>query len=398
LAKTGAVVVAAGRSERMAGVEKMLAPLAGEPLLLRAVRPFESCVVVDEIVVVTRRDLEEPVRRLLDGAGFAKLGGIVRGGETRAESARNGFAALSPHPEVILVHDGARPLVSTALIERVARAAAAEGAAVPGVVPVSTIRREEGGRSAGTVDRERLREAQTPQGFRREVLARAFADALRDGFHGTDEAACVERSGAPVALVPGERTNLKVTVPQDLLLAEALLSRGAPTDTRVGSGYDVHRLVEGRPLRLGGVDVPHDRGLAGWSDADVLSHAVCDALLGGASLGDLGDWFPDTDPRWKGASGAELLTRTVEILSGVGYVPRNVDATVRAEAPRLAPYRRRMIENLARALGLAEDRVSVKFTTTEGLGFEGEGLGISASAVALLARRADPPHTTPGAK
>jgi 2-C-methyl-D-erythritol 4-phosphate cytidylyltransferase/2-C-methyl-D-erythritol 2,4-cyclodiphosphate synthase len=392
--KTGAVVVAAGRSERMAGVEKMLAPLAGEPLLLRAVRPFERCDSVQEIVVVTREDLEGPVRRLLDRAQVAKLRSVVRGGETRTESARNGLAALSADLDLVLVHDGARPLVSTALIERVARAAEAEGAAVPGVVPVSTIKREQGGRSAGTLDRDTLREAQTPQGFRREVLARAFADALRDGFHGTDEAACVERSGVPVMLVPGERTNLKVTVPEDLLLAEALLGGVVLTDTRVGSGYDVHRLVEGRPLRLGGVDVPHDRGLEGWSDADVLAHAVCDALLGGASLGDIGDWFPDTDARWKGASGAELLTRTVEILRGVGYVPRNVDATVRAQAPRLAPYRRRMIENLARALGLAEDRVSVKFTTTEGLGFEGTGQGISATAVALLAREAALPETT----
>jgi 2-C-methyl-D-erythritol 4-phosphate cytidylyltransferase/2-C-methyl-D-erythritol 2,4-cyclodiphosphate synthase len=394
LAKAGVVVVAAGRSERMGGVEKMLAPLAGEPLLLHSVRPFDRCEAVHEIVVVTREDLEDPVRRLLERAGVGKLRAVVRGGETRTESARNGFAALSEEPEVVLVHDGARPLVSAALIARVAGAAAEEGAAVPGVVPVSTIKRERGGRSAGTVDRDTLREAQTPQGFRREVLARAFADALRDGFHGTDEAACVERSGAPVALVPGERTNLKVTVPEDLLLAEVLLGGVVLTDVRVGSGYDVHRLVKGRPLLLGGVDVPHDHGLEGWSDADVLAHAVCDALLGGASLGDIGDWFPDTDPRWKGASGTDLLTRTVEILRGVGYVPRNVDATVRAQAPRLAPHRRRMIENLARALGLAEDRVSVKFTTTEGLGFEGTGQGISATAVALLAREAALPETT----
>lgn len=383
--KTGAVIVAAGRSERMAGVEKILAPLAGAPMLVHSVRVFQSCDLVDEIVVVTRPDLQARVQQLLERDGVTKLHGVVKGGETRDESARHGLSALSRDVEIVLVHDAARPLVTSPLVERVAAAAAETGAALPGVAPVATIKREESGRSAGTVDRATLREAQTPQGFRRDLLSKAFAAAMKDGWHGTDEAACVERIGAPVALVEGDRRNLKVTVPDDLLLAEALLAGHAPPRiTRIGFGRDVHRLVAGRPLILGGVEIAHDRGLEGWSDADVLAHAVCDALLGAAGAGDLGVHFPDTDETWKGVSGAALLGRTVEILRETGYVPVNIDATVSAQAPKLAPYRRAMVANLARAAGLPESRVSVKFTTTEGLGFEGAGEGISADCVAMV--------------
>lgn len=392
--KTGAVIVAAGRSERMAGVEKIMAPLAGEPLLLHSIRPFQKCDAVDEIVVVTREDLQGRVHRLVEEDGLTKVRNVVRGGATRCESSRHGVSALSRDVEVVLVHDGARPLVSEELIERVAEAAAASGAVIPGVAPVATIKREEAGNSAGTVDRDHLREAQTPQGFRRDLLAKAYAAALKDRFAGTDEAACVERVGDPVAIVDGDRRNLKVTVTDDLVMAEALLSGQAPARaTRIGFGRDVHRLVEGRPLILGGVEVPFEKGLDGWSDADVLSHAVCDALLGAAALGDIGDHFPDTDAEWKGASGDRLLRGTVEILRETGYVPVNVDATVSAQAPKLAPHRRSMVENLARALGVTGSRVSVKFTTTEGLGFEGTGQGISAACVAMVGQLVSTPES-----
>jgi 2-C-methyl-D-erythritol 4-phosphate cytidylyltransferase/2-C-methyl-D-erythritol 2,4-cyclodiphosphate synthase len=382
--RTGAVIVAAGKSERMGGLEKALAPLAGEPLLLHSVKTFDRSDVVDEIVVVTRRDLLDRVHRMV--AGCAKVKGVVRGGATRGESARHGLGALSQDVELVLVHDGARPLVTKELIARVAAAAAERGAAIPGLAPSATMKRASDGLATATLDRSDLREAQTPQGFRRGLLAKAFAAALRDRFEGTDEAAAVERAGLPVAIVEGERRNLKVTVPEDLIVAEALAAGLAPPrSTRIGHGRDVHRLVEGRPLVLGGVAIPHSRGLLGHSDADVVAHAVCDALLGAAGRGDLGVHFPDSDERWKDAPGAELLARTVEILREVGYVPVNVDVTVSAASPRLAPYRERMIENLAEALELPASRVSVKFGTTEGLGFEGREEGISADAVALVA-------------
>ncbi|MAF26300.1 MAG: bifunctional 2-C-methyl-D-erythritol 4-phosphate cytidylyltransferase/2-C-methyl-D-erythritol 2,4-cyclodiphosphate synthase [Gemmatimonadetes bacterium] len=369
----------------MGGVDKMLAPLAGEPLLLHSIRAFHDCEAVAEVVVVTREDLLEPVRQMVETPEFPRVRRVVPGGRTRAESSRHGLAALSGEIAVVLVHDGARPLISDALIHRVAEAAEETGAVLPGIAPVSTIKRAEGDVCAATLDRASLREAQTPQGFRREVLARAMAADARDGSNPTDEASSVERSGTPVALVEGERRNLKVTVPEDLAIAETILAGGRPVRAlRVGVGVDTHRLEPGCPLVLGGVTIPFDRGLAGHSDADVLSHAVCDALLGAAAAGDIGDHFPDDDPRWKGVSGADLLRRTVAILRESGYGPAHVDATVSAEKPRLAPHRAEMVANIADALGLSPDRVSVQFTTTEGLGFVGRGEGMSATAVALL--------------
>lgn len=385
--RVAAVIVAAGRSERMAGLDKMLTPLAGRPIVLHSLLAFERCELVDEIVLVAREELEERLRALAEAAGIAKLSFVVRGGETRAESSRHGLGALSKEAEIVLVHDAARPLVSAELIARVVEAAIREGAALPAVPVVGTIKREEAGAAAETIDRAALREAQTPQGFRRAILARAFAAAIRSGFHGTDDASLVERIGTRVAIVAGEPRNVKITVPEDLAVAEALMQGTAPPQqTRVGTGFDVHRLVEGRPLILGGVEIPHRLGLLGHSDADVLAHAVCDALLGGAALGDLGEHFPDDDPAWQGASGAKLLTRTVEILRDSGYVPVNVDVTVAAQAPKLAAFRDAMTANVARALRLPESRVSVKFTTTERLGFEGREEGIAATAVALVGR------------
>lgn len=385
--RVGAVIVAAGTSERMAGLDKVLTPLAGEPLVMHSVRTFQESDDVHEIVLVTRPELEERLHAMVERRGWGKVRRVVRGGATRAESSRHGVAALSADVELVLVHDGARPLATASLVTRVVEAAWREGAALPGLPPVATIKRAAGGTSAGTVPREELREAQTPQGFRRELLARAIARARRDGFEPTDEASAVERLGERVAIVDGERGNLKITVPEDLQVAEALLAGHAPPgQTRVGLGHDVHRLEEGRPLVLGGVRIEHPSGLSGHSDADVLAHAVCDALLGAAAAGDLGEHFPDTDPTWKDASGASLLTATLEILRDSGYVPLNVDATVSAQAPRLAPHRAAMIGNLAAALRLPESRVSVKFTTTEQLGFEGRQEGISATAVAHVGR------------
>ena len=385
--RTGAVIVAGGRSQRMAGLDKVMTPLAGRPIVLHSLLAFEQCDRVDEIVVVTREDLEERLHLLAESSGCGKVRRVVRGGETRADSSRHGLSALFPDVELVLVHDAARPLVTPELIARVADAAAASGAAIPALEPVSTIKREEGGTCVGTLDRTTLREAQTPQAFRRDLLARAFVRAARDRFEGTDEASLVERLEVPVAIVAGEKRNLKITVPEDLAVAEALLAGGTlPQQTRIGFGYDVHRLVEGRPLVLGGVEISHPKGLLGHSDADVVAHAICDALFGACSLGDLGRHFPDTDEAWKDASGAKLLARTVEILRVSGYVPVNVDVTVAAQAPRLAPHRETMVGNVARALALPESRVSVKFTTTERLGFEGREEGVAATAVALVGR------------
>jgi 2-C-methyl-D-erythritol 2,4-cyclodiphosphate synthase/2-C-methyl-D-erythritol 4-phosphate cytidylyltransferase len=362
-------------------------PLCGDPVLLHSLRAFQQSDAIDEIVVVTREDLVDRVRALVESRGIAKVTRVVPGGETRAESSRHGLAALGRDVAIVLVHDGARPLVRQELIARVASAAIEDGAAIPGTVPVATIKEESNGRAAATLDRRRLREAQTPQGFRRDWLARAMAAAMRDSFDATDEASLLERVGCPVRIVDGDRSNLKITVIEDLAVAEALAGGRAPAhQPRIGIGHDVHRLTKERPLILGGVHIPHALGLEGHSDADVLAHAICDALLGAASQGDLGEHFPDRDEAWRGAPGRELLMRTVEILREVGYVPVNVDATVCAQSPHLSPYRDAMAANLAEALYLPRERVSVKFTTTERLGFEGREEGISATAVAMVGR------------
>ncbi len=385
MSRTGAVIVAGGSSDRMAGIDKMTALLDGLPVLLHSVRAFDASEEIDEIVVVTRADRVADLHERIETGGWTKVHRVVKGGATRAESSRHGVAALSSDIDLVLVHDGARPLVSGEVIGRVAERARETGAAIPGVPPVATIKREEDGACAETLDRSALREAQTPQGFRRDVLAKGFAAVMRAKVDPTDEAAAVERTGTPVAIVEGDRRNLKVTVPDDLAVAEALLRGEAPPQQmRIGFGYDVHRLEEGRRLILGGVEIPHERGLLGHSDADVLSHAICDALFGAAALGDLGAHFPDTDGEWKDVSGSDLLARTVEILRESGYVPVNVDATVSAQAPRLAPHRDSMVENVSTALRLPRGRVSVKFTTTERLGFEGREEGISATAVAQV--------------
>jgi 2-C-methyl-D-erythritol 4-phosphate cytidylyltransferase/2-C-methyl-D-erythritol 2,4-cyclodiphosphate synthase len=385
LPKVGAILVAAGRGDRMGGLEKMMIPLCGEPVLLHSLKTFAASSVVDEIVVVTREDLVDRVRTLIETRAIPKVTRVVPGGETRAESSRHGLAALSRDVGIVLVHDGARPLVRADLIERVARGAMEEGAAIPGTVPVGTIKEESNGRASATLDRRRLREAQTPQGFRRDWLARAMAQAMREHFDPTDEASLLERAGCPVRLVDGDRSNIKITVIEDLAVAEALAGGRTPTQLpRIGIGHDVHRLTKDRPLILGGVHIPHALGLEGHSDADVLAHAICDALLGAACQGDLGDHFPDTDETWRGAPGRDLLARTVEILREVGYVPVNIDATVCAQSPTLSPFREAMAENLAQALHLPRERISVKFTTTERLGFEGREEGISATAVAMV--------------
>ncbi len=321
----------------------------------------------------------------------------------------NGFDAVSEASDVVLVHDAARPFVDLPTIERAIAAAAEFGAAVVAVAARDTVKWAPadastcaGGPVTGgcrvverTMERESVFLAQTPQAFRRDVLAAAVALG-RTGAEGTDEAALAEQAGHRVRIVAGSARNLKVTTAEDLAIAEALVSatdprsagsRG-PAAARIGSGYDLHRLVDGRPLILGGVTIPFERGLAGHSDADALSHAVTDAILGAASLGDIGQHFPDSDVRWRGASSIEMLRRAATIVRGVGYRVVNVDATIIAERPKLGPFRAAMASGLAKALGIETSAVSVKGKTNEGVDATGRGEAIAVHAVALLERRA----------
>jgi 2-C-methyl-D-erythritol 4-phosphate cytidylyltransferase/2-C-methyl-D-erythritol 2,4-cyclodiphosphate synthase len=322
--------------------------------------------------------------------GAAKPVRIVDGGTRRQDSVANGFRAASRRSDIVVIHDAARPFVTADLIARTIAAAAHSGAALAALRARDTVKRAgpvlEGGlpRVAETIPRESVYLAQTPQAFRAKILA----DALAFAEDATDEAALAERAGHPVALVDGEETNIKITTPADLPIAEAIAkAAGAakPARTgRAGTGYDSHRFVEGRPLILGGVTIPFDRGLAGHSDADALCHAITDAILGAAAAGDIGRHFPDTDPAWKGASSIDLLRRAVAVVRERGFEVGNVDATVIAERPKLAPYIDSMRESIAKAIGIDADRVSVKGKTSEGMDAAGRGEGVVVHAVAQI--------------
>lgn len=382
-----AIIAAAGQGRRMgAGSNKVLLTLAGIPLVVRTVRQLAACPQIEEIIIVSGPEEMGEMHSLVSAMGLTQKWQVVAGGSERQYSVANALAAVSGKAEIIVVHDGARPLADQTAIENVIAAAREYGAAVVAVPVKDTIKvADANGFVATTPDRKKLWAVQTPQAFQAAILRQAYAQALAEGFLGTDDASLVERLGMPVKMVTGSYRNLKITTPEDMVIAAALLE-GERT-MRVGIGYDVHRLVAGRNLILGGVEIPYEYGLEGYSDADVLLHAIKDALLGAAALGDIGRHFPDTDPRYKGASSLKLLARVKEILAEKGYEAGNVDATVIAQKPKLAPYIAQMNANIAAVLGIDVDRVNVKATTTEGLGFTGRGEGIAAQAVATVVRR-----------
>ena len=391
-----AVIVAAGRGARM-GLErnKVLYPLCGEPIIVRTVRAFAQSGLFDGgIVVVTGAcDLEE-MQRMLEDAGLP-VRALVEGGADRQESVYRGVQACDPAADIIAIHDGARPLVTREVILRTLESAKEHGSGVASVPLKDTIKRvDDQGCVVDTPRRDMLRAVQTPQTFDAALIRRAherFQAGGANGQRATDDAMLAEWMGHTVHLTEGDVENIKLTTPEDMLLAgQVLLRRGEAkkeeTTMRIGHGYDVHRLVEGRKLILCGVEIPHTVGLLGHSDADVAVHALMDALLGAAALGDIGRHFPDTDPQYKGADSLVLLDHVMALLREKGYAVGNVDVTIIAQKPKLKDYIEAMRENLAAHLGIDPDCVNVKATTTEKLGFEGECLGISAHAVACIER------------
>ncbi len=351
-------------------------------MLSYALAAFRSHPAVSEIVLVVAADDVERARRLIAQGPADITEKVVVGGAERRDSVWQGLQEVSAGTDVVLVHDAARPFVSHAVISRAIAAVRRYGAAVVALPVADTLKQATPDDDvAGTVARADLWGAQTPQGFRLELGLKAYARARAEGWEVTDDAAVLERAGHRVRLVEGETVNFKITRPEDLALAARLLSAG----TRTGFGYDVHRLTPDRPLVLGGVTIPSTLGLLGHSDADVLTHAVMDALLGAAALGDIGQHFPDTDAQYRGISSLALLAAVCEKLKAAGYQAVNVDVTVAAQAPKLAPFIPAMREHLADTLGLAPAAVSIKATTTEGLGFVGAGEGMAAYAVAAIA-------------
>jgi len=380
-----ALIPAAGRARRFGQASnKVFADLHGQPLLARVLAVFEDCPLIREVIPIATPGEEASVAALCEERGLAKVSRVATGGARRQDSVLAGLQSLQSAPEIVAIHDAARPLVSRELVERTVQAGHECGAATAAVLVSDTIKQaDDAGFVRATHDRSRLYATQTPQAFRYALLLDAHLRAQRDGFSATDDAALLERLGHPVKIVPGDEANIKVTVPNDLAMARALLEPGLAS-CRIGHGYDVHRLVRGRRLVLGGVVVPYDLGLAGHSDADVVLHAICDAVLGAAACGDIGRHFPDTDPAFKDCSSMKLAVEVARMVAAKGLLMANIDATVIAEAPRLAPHIEAMRANIAEAFGVNVENVSVKATTTEGLGFAGRREGMACHAVALL--------------
>jgi 2-C-methyl-D-erythritol 4-phosphate cytidylyltransferase/2-C-methyl-D-erythritol 2,4-cyclodiphosphate synthase len=377
------IIAAGGRGARFGGVRpKQLLPLAGRPILQRSIDAFTRHPRITDVIVALPPELLSDPPDYLRAA--AKPLTLVEGGTRRQESVARAFARVPAAAEIVVVHDAARPLVSDTLIARTVDAAAADGAAIAALPVIDTVKRGDERRLiVETVPRGEIFLAQTPQAFRTAVLRDALALAEGTG-DATDEAALVERIGHPVRLVEGDPRNVKITTVDDLALAEQLLPSSMVPLLRIGTGYDLHRLAQGRQLILGGVAIPFEKGLVGHSDADAVCHAVTDALLGAAAAGDIGRHFPDSDPRWKGADSLMLLARAVEIVGAAGYAVVNVDVVVIAEEPKLAPHVDAMRANLARVMGIAAAQIGIKGKTNEGVGSIGAGESIAVHAVALL--------------
>ena len=378
--ETAALIVAAGRGQRMGGdLPKQYRALGGKPLLRYSLEAFTRHADVHAVRAVVHQSDGELYRSASEGL---ELLPPVEGGATRQESVRLGLESLRAiAPARVLIHDAARPFVDKALIDRMLAALAHAPGAVPALPVPDTIKRCANGLIVETIERDALRRAQTPQAFRyEEILAAHRAAAGREL---TDDAAVAEAAGLAVALVEGAEENFKVTTEIDLRHAERILVPGI--DIRCGTGFDVHRFGPGTKVMLCGVAIPHDQGLEGHSDSDVGLHALTDAILGAIGAGDIGQHFPPGDPRWRGVDSSCFLSRASTLLRERGGRLLSVDVTLICERPRISPHRAAMIARIAEVLGLDPSRVSVKATTTEGLGFTGRGEGIAAQAAATVA-------------
>ncbi len=379
-----AIIVAAGRGERLGGdLPKAFIDLEGESSLRRSAEALAASDAIKALIVVAPQGFLSQARAETSPTG--KLRAVVTGGATRQDSVRKGLARTVASDGPVLVHDAARPFVDPDLIARVLEGVRQEDAAIPLAPVVDTIKRVHEGRVGETVDRAILGAAQTPQGFSREVLMRAYASASKAGVVVTDEAMVLERQSWPIAAVRGSVSNFKITTPEDLDRARRLLAP-ARTPIRVGHGFDVHRLLSRHKLMLGGVHVPGPVGLEGHSDGDVLLHAICDALLGAGALGEIGSLFPSTDLKLKGAPSTRFVTEVMSRLASAHLSIVNVDATLIAERPRLGTHLDAIRKNVARLLEVEPGQVSIKVKSTDTLGAIGRGEGIAAQVLALLAR------------
>ena len=387
LPPAGVVIPAGGTGSRFGHSQpKQFFELAGLPILVRTCQAFFAVEAIRTVVVAAPADYLHHTTSLLHAhlsAPYRDRLRITAGGATRQDSVQAGLGQLPPEIELVLVHDAARPLVDPATILRCLEGAARFGAVIAAVPVKDTLKRvDHDGLIMATVDRSHLWQAQTPQAAQRHLLEAAFAAAHRTGLVGTDEASLLEAANIPVQVVAGSEGNGKITHPEDLRVAAALAA--GEESMKIGHGFDAHRLVSGRQLILGGVNIGYELGLAGHSDADVVTHALIDALLGALGAGDIGRHFPDTDPQYQGIDSLLLLSRVGNLVRQQGFRLGNADITIVCQRPRLAPYLAAMASNLARCCASDPAAVNIKATTTEKMGYTGRGEGIAAHAVVLL--------------
>lgn len=374
-----ALIVAAGQGLRAGGgLPKQFRLVAGKSVLRRSVEAFLNHPAIAQVQVVISPEHRELYDACITGLNLPEP---IAGGETRQESVFAGLTAITGRrPATVLIHDAARALVEPTTISEVCAALARHEAVLPAIPVADTLKQIDTHQVRGTLPREEMALAQTPQGFHFEKIMSAHQRAHGKAY--TDDASIAEAAGMAVHVVPGTRSNFKLTTPEDFVIAEQMLmGRMSP---RIGTGFDVHRFTRGDHVWLCGVKIPHSQGLEGHSDADVGLHALTDAILGAAALGDIGQHFPTSDMKWKGAASHVFLTHAATLLREKGGVLENVDVTVICEQPKVSPHRDEMVSTIASILGIARDRVSVKATTTEGLGFTGRKEGIAAQAVAMV--------------
>ena len=380
MARIAAVIVAAGKGERVGGlVPKQFRPLLGESVLQRSVKAFASLPEISSIQIVTSEERWQETEVALTDAPCARF---VRGGATRQDSVRNGLEALeSSAPDFVLIHDAARPLVSASLIRRIMKALQDGASAVVPVLPVSDSLKRNTAESWLSVPREDLYRAQTPQGFAFGKILAAHREFRSTAV--TDDMAIAELAKIAVTTAIGDETNLKITTEDDFGHAERLL-RGTMEEFRTGQGFDAHRFTKGDHVWLCGIKIAHDAALQGHSDADAGLHALTDAILGALGAGDIGRHFPPTEEKWRGVASSLFLAHAAQLVADAGGAIVHCDVTLLCERPKVAPHREAMRARIAEILGIDVSRVSVKATTTEGMGFLGRGEGLAAQAVATV--------------
>ena len=374
--KIAVIIAAAGIGSRMnTNIPKQYLEIDGKPMLLKTAFAFHQNKNIDYIIVVTNSEYRAECEKLLRDSSINAA--LVNGGKERQDSVYEGLKNLPEDTDYVLVHDAARPFVTQSLIEETVSAVIEKQAVVCAVPVKDTIRMKTGEESSVTTDRNLMYAVQTPQAFEKTLLMKAYEQAFAEVFYGTDDSVLVERAGHQVHIIDGAYDNIKITTKEDMPMNG---------ETRIGTGFDVHAFSENRKLILGGVEIPFEKGLLGHSDADVLVHAIMDALLGACGGGDIGRHFPDNDEKYKGISSLLLLKEVRDIVSEKGYDVGNIDATIIAEKPKIAPYTGEMAEKIAEILEVEKDKINIKGTTTEKLGFIGRGEGVAVQSVCTIVR------------